>query len=367
LLLQLINELNIKYMANLAEPLAAEHWLSEHESETEDDEPPHLIFVGGSHAARMAAATEGLGYAHTDLSRPGLRISEEVVEDLSSELREAVASKEDSIVIFHMFDNNVFFAAGDDGSRCLPVKIGGRYHIPGRLEYADKTVVRKLVNTSAPLLRAAGQSRKYILSPLLRYLTKPCCEDKQHLTNRAEKKRFIKSMAARMRDIKDEIKDLVFRKRIRAYKVLSPNLLLLEGADEQEQAQSLTTLWDEDPVHLVEEKYELLVTALVERAKTETFTNMPATIHAKMPNSGSLKKIMPQHLQRQSWVTEDDTYAHRDYGQSSNWRGGRGRGRGGREGHGGCGGRGGRGGQHSNRGRARGWAHKQRGNRHTPY
>jgi hypothetical protein len=237
------------------------------------------------------------------------------------------------------------------------VKIGGRYHIPGRLEYADKTVVRKLVNTSAPLLRAAGQNRKYILSPLLRYLTKPCCEDKQHLTNRAEKKRFIKSMAARMRDIKDEIKDLVFGKRIRAFKVLSPNLLLLEGADEQEQAQSLTTLWDEDPVHLVEEKYEVLVTALVERTKTETFTNMPATVHAKMPNSSSLKKSVPQHLQRQSWVTEDDTYAHRDYGQSSNWRGGRGRGRGGREGHENRGGRGGHGGHHSNRGRARGWAH----------
>jgi hypothetical protein len=242
MLLQLINELNIKYMTNLAEPLAAEHWLSEHESEAEDDEPPHLIFVGGSHASRIAAAAEGLGYAHTDLSRPGLRISEDVIEDLASELHEAVAMKEDSIVIFHMFDNNVFFAAGDDGSRSLPVKIGGQYHIPGRLEYADKTVVRKLVNTSAPLLRAGGQSRKYILSPLLRYLTKPCCEDKLHLTNRAEKKRFIKTMAARMQDIKDEIKDLVFGKRIRAFKVLSPNLLLLEGADEQEQAQSLTTL-----------------------------------------------------------------------------------------------------------------------------
>jgi hypothetical protein len=199
----------------------------------------------------------------------------------------------------------VFFAAGDDGSRSLPVKIGGRYHIPGRLEYADKTVMRKLVNTSAPLLRAGGQSRKYILSPLLRYLTKPCCDDKLHLTNRSEKKKFIKNMAARMRDMKDEIKDLVFGKRIRAFKVLSSNLLLLEGADEQEQAQSLTTLWDEDPVYLVEEKYEVLVSALIERAKTETFTNTQSVTHSKMPNSSSPKKGIPQHLQRQSWVTEE--------------------------------------------------------------
>jgi hypothetical protein len=122
-----------------------------------------------------------------------------------------------------------------------------------------------------------------------------------------------------MWDMKDELKDIVLGKRIRAFKVLSPNLLLIDGVDEQEHAQSLTTLWDEDPVHLVQEKYEALVSAVVERSKTETFTNMQTTAHAKLPNSNLLKQRLPQHLpqhlQRQNWVTEDDSYAHRDYGQ----------------------------------------------------
>jgi hypothetical protein len=130
----------------------------------------------------MAAAADGLGFMCTNLSRPGLRISEEGIEEIASEVREVINTNENSIIIFHMYDNNVFFAAGDDRSRSLPVKIGGRYHIPGRLEYADKAVLRNLVNTRMLLLRAGGQCRKYIFSSLLRYLTKPCCDDKLHLT-----------------------------------------------------------------------------------------------------------------------------------------------------------------------------------------
>jgi hypothetical protein len=41
-------------------------------------------------------------------------------------------------------------------------------------------------------------------------------------------------------------------------------LLLLEGASEQDQAASLNSLWDDDAVHLVAEKYKGLVTAILE-------------------------------------------------------------------------------------------------------
>jgi hypothetical protein len=304
--------------------------VSDQESDNGEEMATHLIFVGGSHAARMAAAADRLGISNTDLSRPGLRITEDSMESLAAELREVVESTADcrTIVIFHIFDNNVYFAAGDDGSRQLPVKIGDRYHVPGRLEYADRNVLKNLVNTSACLMRAGGNCEKFILSPLLRYLTMPCCSDKTHMTNRGDKKKFIRAMAARNRDMKDELKDLIIGKRIRSFKVLSPNLLLLTGADEQAEAASLNSLWDEDPVHLVTEKYEVLVSALIDRVE-DGFTNTPVNKHARAPNSESL----PPHLKRQSWVAGDDTLAHRDYGDQQRgrgWpRGGRYRGRGG--------------------------------------
>jgi hypothetical protein len=283
----------------------------------------------------MAVAAESLGYRVTDLSRPGLRITEDVMEDMAAELREVISGCDDNpVIIFHLYDNNVYFAAGEDGSRSLPVKIGNTYHIPGKLEYADRQVLKNLVNTSAPLLRAGGSCPKFILSPLLRYLIISCCDDPAHITNRVEKKKFIRNMAARVLDMKDKMKDLVFGKRIKHFKVLSPHLLLLQGADEQEQAASLDSLWHGDPVHLVPGKYEVLVTALVERLETENFTNQHTNQHQRQPNSTSIGERVPIHHRRQSWVVDDDTLAHRDYryerGNSARGRTGHGRGRGGR-------------------------------------
>jgi hypothetical protein len=88
LLSKLASELNAKYMANLADPLRLEQWHSDLESDGEDDNVPTLILVGGSHASRMAEAAEALGYAVVDLSRPGLRITEDIVEELAAELRD---------------------------------------------------------------------------------------------------------------------------------------------------------------------------------------------------------------------------------------------------------------------------------------
>jgi hypothetical protein len=214
----------------------------------------------------------------------------------------------------------VYFAAGEDGSRSLPVKIGGHYHIPGTLEYADRHILKNLINTSTPLLHAGGECKKYVLSPLLRYLTLSCCDDPSHLTNRREKRKFIKNMAARNREMKDEIKDLVYGKRIKNF-----NILLLTGADDQEQAASLSSLWDEDPVHLVPGKYEVLITSIVGRLASERFTNAPGSNLPPQPNSSTVGGGVPAHHQRQSWVSTDDTMAHRNYGYEQRGRGGHGR------------------------------------------
>jgi hypothetical protein len=112
-----------------------------------------------------------------------------------------------NIVVFHIFDNNVFFAAGQDGSRTLPKRSteDGKYHIPGKLELADHNVVNSLVNIAVPLLRAGGEAEKVILSPLPRYL-------KAHITNKRDKTYFA-MMGESLADIKDSMKDLIFGKK----------------------------------------------------------------------------------------------------------------------------------------------------------
>jgi hypothetical protein len=85
------------------------------------------------------------------------------------------------------------------------------YHIPGKLELADHTVVKSLVNIAVPLLRAGGEAEKIILSPLPRYL-KRCCSDKSHITNKRDKSYFA-MMGEGLSDIKDSMRDLIFGKK----------------------------------------------------------------------------------------------------------------------------------------------------------
>jgi hypothetical protein len=130
-----------------------------------------------------------------------------------------------NIVVYHMYDNNVFFAALPDGSRSLPVHDNSdkKYHIPGRLEMADHSVIKTLINTSAPLLRAGEEVEKIILSPLPRYLRR-CCNDKAHLTNKKDPS-YVINMAESLAEKRDSMSDLIHDKKIRSAKVLTSSTM----------------------------------------------------------------------------------------------------------------------------------------------
>jgi hypothetical protein len=65
--------------------------------------------------------------------------------------------------------------------------MGGRgrfvYHVDGKLEIANREVVKRMVSTSIPLLRAGGKCRKVILTPSGRYRYTPCCNVRGHCSN----------------------------------------------------------------------------------------------------------------------------------------------------------------------------------------
>jgi hypothetical protein len=350
-------ELNAKFSTELAPFVIADESVTSG-SDTEAEEGPYdgirFIFIGGSHAARTAAAADNIGLDAVNLSVPGFRITSDSVENAAILLEDEVRrSDKRTIVVFQIFDNNVYLAAQSDGSRSLPVrcKSDGTYHVPGRLELADHNLIKNLVNIATPLLRAAGECEKMILSPLPRYLT-PCCEDPTHLVNRKEKKAYLSMLGDGLGEIRDSLKDLIFGKKIRSFKVLFP-VDLLGGDDPTVAATKIKSLLD-DPVHLSAAGYTDLCNAVAEAATTVDYNR-----------SGEKQKkqqLLTQSrvFKRQSWVSEDDTLAKRNYGGSRGhrgWkhRGGHGGGRGGPGGRGGYGGRNGGGRGRGFRGGSRSW------------
>jgi hypothetical protein len=57
------------------------------------------------------------------------------------------------VVIYHLFDNSVFYGQKPDGSKALPFRGGdGKYHIEGALKIVDRLALRDLFNMAVPLL-----------------------------------------------------------------------------------------------------------------------------------------------------------------------------------------------------------------------
>jgi hypothetical protein len=87
--------------------------------------------MGGSHAARMAAAVDNAKMDIVNLPKPGFRVTEQVVENtailLEDELRRC--SKR-AVIIYHMYDNNVYFAAQEDKVQITAGEGPSRQHIP---------------------------------------------------------------------------------------------------------------------------------------------------------------------------------------------------------------------------------------------
>jgi hypothetical protein len=303
----MISELNANFMTELGSATVAEQFAAT--VDTELDNPfsqTKFIFVGGSHAGRLAGAADNAGINAANLSQPGFRVTAENIENLAILLRDEIEKDIDmrQIGIFKLYDNNSFFSVMDDGSKTLPVcDQYGLYHMLGRLEVAEHSIIKNLVNNSVPLLRAARDCEKVILSPLPRYLKK-CCNKEMHLINRKEPG-FKQMLEEGLGKLSHSLQELIHGKKIRAFKVLSP-LGLVGDLDQETKIR----FWDTDPVHLTPAGYSELARAITEAAVHGDFDRQPKKNAAQ---AARVTAAMRQNFKRQSWIYSDDNTAHRVY------------------------------------------------------
>jgi hypothetical protein len=183
------------------------------------------IFVGASHASRLASALREAGAEVADISVPGWTISEANVESSAALLREILDEKweGDTVIMYQLFDNTTFYCVSADGSAVLPKKSreDGKYHIVGALSLVDRDTFKQLFSVAVSLLRAGGQHKKVIITPLMRYAAENCCDDPAHCTNRGGNLNTILSEG--LSTIETWIDDQVYLKRVRNFHVVNPN------------------------------------------------------------------------------------------------------------------------------------------------
>jgi hypothetical protein len=90
------------------------------------------------------------------------------------------------------------------------------------MQCADSYGFKELFNILTPSLHAGGECRKIILTLLIWYPTKPCCENPEHLTNHRNRT----SMRAILTEAEEWLRNLAHFKRIWEFTILTPHELL---------------------------------------------------------------------------------------------------------------------------------------------
>ena len=218
-----------------------------------------------SHASRISAALSAAGEKVLCLASPSWRLTAENVAALAHTVEETAANNPAAIFVFQLYDSSVYFSSSDSGELSLPKRgEDGRYHVMGELAFAEWAVLKKIFNTSSPLLRAAGGSMKLILSPLPRYVQGKCCDDKQHITN-YRTTGYATEMGNSLAQIYTWLGDLAHGKRIIDYEVVCVSSIV--GMEGNPSKKELAKLWGSDPVHLTPAGYQKVADKLVEKAE----------------------------------------------------------------------------------------------------
>jgi hypothetical protein len=297
------------------------------------------------------------------------------VENSAALLREVLAEKWDgsTVVIYHLFDNNCFYAVDPNGNRSLPTRsMDGKYHVIGDLAFADRGTLKELFTAAVPLLRAGGMQKKIIISPLMRYILAPCCTKPNHMANRKDGE-FGPELTSALENLFKWIKEMAYMKRIKNYYVLCPNATLADGVTSKKEAKMVAKYWKADPVHMSKDGYKRLALGIIEdlvdieferpvdedEDKQQPSRSTPLGGQPRGRGTGRERGLVDRADSRRDWVSKNDAVVHRNYGHEE---GRHPRGAGGRRGN--FGGRGGS--WKSNRGyrgsysRGRGRSHKFR-------
>jgi hypothetical protein len=228
----MISELNEIFMTTLSTECCTMRDGAASNEQQEDWSSTRFIFVGASHASRLASAMREAGAEVAEISVPGWKVSEMNVERACELLKEVLEEEweDDTVIIYQLYDNSTFMYVGPDGTAGLPLKstVDGKYHVPGAIGLVDRDAFKQLFSQAVPLLRAGGQHKKVLLSPQMRYTLEGCCTDDAHCSNR---KTFYPTMFEQLADIETWMDDQSYLKRIRNYCVLNPNTILTPDSD----------------------------------------------------------------------------------------------------------------------------------------
>jgi hypothetical protein len=158
---------------------------------------------------------------------------------------------ENASAVLQVYDNSVYLGTDARAGHQLPGKgADGPYRIEGSLWVADKYTVKNLTARLGPVIRALDRIRKLFITPLLRYWSAPCCNQRGHISNFGLG-RYLGALGESVQELRLFIRDSLFTRKVSNYRVICPNRILGLG----QRPANIMDLWVKDPVHPSDEAY----------------------------------------------------------------------------------------------------------------
>jgi hypothetical protein len=203
------------------------------------------------------------------------------------------------IVLFCM-DNSSFLAATEEGglvpiSKCVEEDNG--YHVNGALVVAPERSIQFSIEQLRRIISEFSEYILYIITPVTRYISMPCCDIPEHVTNFRDPD-FLSQILADLTKLKFSLR-----------KKLSPAIILdgIElvcgaGCSKERVEQTLRAGWASNPVHPNAHIYAKMALNLLEKVSAASEVGKkPGMVRKRKrsESSNSSAAVTPQHQQTQ--------------------------------------------------------------------
>jgi hypothetical protein len=223
-----------------------------------------IVFVGGSNAKKLSQAASMIGIDSYMLAKGGWKVTRENIDKLIPDLREMLTGIPvgTPIVLFCM-DNSSFLAATEEGgmvpiSKCVEGDDG--YHVKGALVVAPERAVQYTIDQLKRVVDEFEDYDIFIISPVTRYVSGPCCDNSEHVTNNQDPD-FLSTLISDLTKLK-----FLLKKRLQPAVVLDGiELVCGTGCGREKVEQTLRAGWALDPVHPTSHVYAKMALNLIEK------------------------------------------------------------------------------------------------------
>jgi hypothetical protein len=223
-----------------------------------------IIFVGSSNAKKLSQAASMLGIDSYMLATGGWKVCRENIDKLIPDLRKILSGipAGTPIVLFCM-DNSSFLTATEEGG-LIPiskwVEGDNGYHVKGALVVAPERAVQYTIDQLKRVVDEFEDYDLFIISPVTRYVSSPCCNSLEHVTNFQDSE-FLSTIISDLTKLKFQL-----RKKLQPAIVLDGiKLVCSTGCGQDKVEQTLRAGWALDPVHPTSHVYAKMALNLIEK------------------------------------------------------------------------------------------------------